>query len=407
MTRGAKTGIMTSYPMKGVERMKRLICALLCMAILLSGMCFAAAEDVDDENMGLSREEEDEIRSLDEVDESMYIVTGKVYPEPTLKDFNRNSKAVYTARLLPGFSIFSQMDVKSKRVVGGGSSRMVDILYVGLQWLIVRTKEGKIGYTKREWYNLSEIEPVDPVNTPPFNVQKHTYVATTATSCHVRKTMDPAKGNGDDGNNWVILKPGTKISIWKFYDGWAMVNYMRSYGYIDPNELKDLTPVSPTDEELYPDCPIGAYTSYYKMIQIEQNLNRIHNIKLGCGFISVVINPGEVFNANGLMGRYNAGKGYKKAGVLVNGTTTAGYGGGTCQVSSTLSNVVVQLPKLKIIQRRAHGPGGASYLPIHCDAAVGNSELNQRWINNYPFPVRIEASSNDDGALCVQIFRAD
>ena len=387
--------------------MKRLICALLCMAILLSGMCFAAAEDVDDENMGLSREEEDEIRSLDEVDESMYIVTGKVYPEPTLKDFNRNSKAVYTARLLPGFSIFSQMDVKSKRVVGGGSSRMVDILYVGLQWLIVRTKEGKIGYTKREWYNLSEIEPVDPVNTPPFNVQKHTYVATTATSCHVRKTMDPAKGNGDDGNNWVILKPGTKISIWKFYDGWAMVNYMRSYGYIDPNELKDLTPVSPTDEELYPDCPIGAYTSYYKMIQIEQNLNRIHNIKLGCGFISVVINPGEVFNANGLMGRYNAGKGYKKAGVLVNGTTTAGYGGGTCQVSSTLSNVVVQLPKLKIIQRRAHGPGGASYLPIHCDAAVGNSELNQRWINNYPFPVRIEASSNDDGALCVQIFRAD
>ena len=186
-----------------------------------------------------------------------------------------------------------------------------------------------------------------------------------------------------------------------------MVNYMRSYGYIDPSELTDLKPVSPTDEMLYPDCPIGAYTSYYKMIQIEQNINRIHNIKLGCKFISVVINPGEEFNANRLMGRYNASKGYKKAGVLVDGRTTAGYGGGTCQVSSTLYNVVVQLPKIRIIQRRAHGGNGASYLPIHCDAAVGNSELNQRWINEYPFPIRIEACSNDDGALCVQIYRAD
>ena len=399
---------MTSYTMKGVERMKRLICALLCMAVMLTGICFAAAEEPDDEDIELSSEEEDEIRSLDEVDESMYVVTGKVYPEPTLKDFNKNSPAIYTGTLIGKYSIFSQMDVKSKRVVSNsGSSRQVDILYVGLQWLIVRTRENKIGYVKREWFSLDTIKPLDPVNTPPFNAQKHAYIATTASTCHVRKTMDPFQGSGDDGNNWVILKPGTTISIWQFYDGWAMVNYMRSYGYIDPSELTDLKPVSPTDEMLYPDCPIGAYTSYYKMIQIEQNINRIHNIKLGCQFISVVINPGEEFNANRLMGRYNASKGYKKAGVLVDGRTTAGYGGGTCQVSSTLYNVVVQLPKIRIIQRRAHGGNGASYLPIHCDAAVGNSELNQRWINDYPFPIRIEACSNDDGALCVQIYRAD
>jgi hypothetical protein len=45
---------------------------------------------------------------------------------------------------------------------------------------------------------------------------------------------------------WVKLNPGTMISIWQFMDGWAVVNYMRSYGYIDPNDLKDLIPVSPT-----------------------------------------------------------------------------------------------------------------------------------------------------------------
>ena len=193
---------MTSYTMKGVERMKRLICALLCMAVLLTGICFAAAEEPDDEDVEFSSEEEDEIRSLDEVDESMYAVTGKVYPEPTLKDFNRNSPAVYTGTLIGKYSIFSQMDVKSKRVVSNsGSSRQVDILYVGLQWMVVRTRENKIGYVKREWFSLDTIKPLDPVNTPPINAQKHAYVATTASTCHVRKTMDPSQGDGDDGNN--------------------------------------------------------------------------------------------------------------------------------------------------------------------------------------------------------------
>ena len=393
--------------------MKRFLCGLMSLVILLTGLCFAAAEDADDEDaeqLELTDEEMDEIRSLDEEDDSIYVVTGKVYPEPKLSDFNSSSPAIYTGKVRGKYSIFAQMDSSNnaKRVVASnGKSRMVDILYVGLQWLIVRTKENKIGYVKREWLSLDDIKAVDPVNTPPFNAQKHAYIATTATTCHVRKTMDPIQGSGDDGNNWVILKPGTKITILQFYEGWAMVNYMRSYGYIDPNELTDLKPVSPTDEMIYPDCPIAAYTSYYKMAQTEMNLNRIHNIKMGCQYISITVGPGEEFNANKIMGKYNPSKGYKQAGVLIDGTTTAGYGGGTCQVSSTLYNVLVQLPKVQIRQRRAHGGNGASYLPIHCDAAVGNSELNLRWVNGYDFPLRIEACTNDDGALSIRIYRAD
>ena len=401
---------------KGDVRMKRFVCWLLILAVMVCSVSFAsaakkkntAADDEDDgEEMTLTQEEEDEIRQLDEEDDSMYEVTGKVYPEPTLKDFNTSSKAIYKAKLRGKYSIYSEMNVDSRKVSDkSGSIRNVDILYVGLQWLIIRTKDKKIGYIKREWLTkVEDIVPYDPVNTPPFNAQKHGYIATTATECHVRKTMDPARE--DDGNNWVVLKPGTKISILQFYDGWAMVNYMRSYGYIDPKELTDLIPVSPTDEELYDDCPIAAYTSYYKMAQSETNLNRIHNIKLGCGFISIVVQPGQEFDANKIMGRYNAGKGYRKAGVLIDGSTTAGYGGGTCQVASTLYNVIKQLPKVIIKQRRAHGGNGASYLPIHCDAAVGSKELNLRWVNGYDFPLRIEACSNDDGALSIRIYRED
>ena len=301
---------------------KRLLCGLLSL-MLLTGIAPALAE----EEEAVSEAELEEILALDEVDESAYNVTGKVWHEKTKEDFTPSSPALYRAKLSSKYSIFAEKSIESKRLYKPTSDSFVDILYVGLTWLITR-HGSDIGYSKREWIAKSTIEAYDPVNTPPLNAQKHAYIATTATTCHVRKTMDLNTSSGDDGNNWVILKPGTRLSIWQFYDGWAMVNYMRSYGYIDPNELTDLIPVSPTDERLYEDSPIAAYTSYYKMVQTETNINRIHNIKMGCSYISRTLQPGELFDANAIMGPYNPRKGYEKAGVLVEGTTVAGYGGG-------------------------------------------------------------------------------
>ncbi len=385
--------------------MKRFVCLLLSLVLAASvALSALAEEDVEFTEEELAEMEEEQREAAEDVEA---VVEGEVYHEKTREDFDLNSPALYTGKMRTDFggSIWktkSTDDRKNKLLECAG--KQVDILYVGLRWMIVR-REKTIGYVKREYIHKSTIIPLDPANTPPMNVQKHTYIAKTATTCHVRKSMVPSKGDGDDGNNWVILKPGTELSIWQFYKGWAMVNYQREYGYIDPNELTDLIPVSPTDEELYPDSPIAAYTSYYNMYQTEKNLNRIHNIKIGCGYISRVLQPGEQFNANKIMGPYNPSKGYKKAGVLTEGTTTLGYGGGTCQVSSTLYNVLIQLPDIEINHRRPHGGNGAAYLPIHCDAAVGNPELNLIFTNRYDFPIRIVGTSNDDGALLMRIYR--
>ncbi len=399
--------------------MKRWVSLWLCLVLcVFSAVSLAEDEESGNEGdtagigtdvEGVTAQEEQETRSLDEVDESEYIVTGKVYEEKTLADFNKNSPALYRGQQREGYGgLYSRKEASRENSISYASGSVYeDILYVGLQWMIVRRDDGKIGYVKREYMAKSTIEAIDPVNTPPFNAQKHAWIATTATACHVRKSMDKTKTrDGDDGNNWVILKPGTQISIWQFYDGWAMVNYMRSYGYIDPDELTDLIPVAPTDTELYPDSPIAAYTSYYKMNQTESNLSRIHNIKRGCELISGILQPGETFNANKIMGPYNRSKGYQPAPVMIEGKTVPGYGGGTCQVSSTLYNVLIQLPGIQINYRRPHGGNGASYLPIHCDAAVGNDSLNLIFVNGYDFPIRIEGHSKDDGALLMLIYRA-
>ena len=393
--------------MKGVVRMKRFLCGFLCLCLLWTGISLAFAED-DEEDPGLIDELIDEENEEIEQTRSTGRVTGKVYPTPTAEDFNLNSPAIYTCKLGPDRPIFKIMDptYNSKNVLvrGQAGGMEADVLYVGLQWLIVR-RGNVIGYTMRQWVDFGSIQPVDPVNTPPFNVQKHAYTAVTATYCHVRKDMSFNAGAEDDGNNYVILNPGTKITVWKFYDGWAVVNYMREYGYIDPNELTELKPVSPTDEELYEDCPIAAYTSYYKMVQTKNNISRIHNIKLGCELVSIILYPGEQFDGNEVMGPYGKSRGYEPAIVMKDGKDVLGYGGGTCQVSSTLYNAVRQLPGLRVDWRRPHGGNGATYLPIHCDAAVGTDKQNFKFTNMYDFPIRIEACTSSDGALSMRIYK--
>ena len=150
-----------------------------------------------------------------------------------------------------------------------------------------------------------------------------------------------------------------------------MVPYWRTYGYIPLETLTELIPVSPTDTPLDDDTPIAAYTSYYDMAQNDVNKSRIVNIRVACERLTRVMQPGEELDFNDDVGPYRKSLGYQPAWVLMDGTSVLGYGGGTCQVSSTLYNALLQLPKVEILQRRPHGPSGAKYLPHGVDAAGG------------------------------------
>lgn len=376
---------------------KRLLSLLTALSLLLCAPLALCEEDDGEEE--LSDEELAELIALDEGDDEdePVVVVGDVYHEKTLADFNASSPALYTCRVKAKSSLFSERSLDSAKVAYNANSVTVDLLYVGANWTIVRYKSA-IGYIKRG--RLYDIVPVDPSATPPYGTQKSTYIATAADVCEVRKSMS------DDDASWVVLNPGTRLSIWKIQDGWAIVPYWRTYGYINMNDLTDLIPVSPTDEPISADTPIAAYTSYYTMAQTDINRSRIINISVACQRLTRVMQPGEALNFNKDVGPYRASNGYQKAWVLVNGTSVPGYGGGTCQVSSTLYNALLQLPGVEILQRRPHGPDGARYLPHGVDAAVGNDNLNLRFQNNYDFPIRIEGHSSGDGALLMLVYKA-
>ena len=129
----------------------------------------------------------------------------------------------------------------------------------------------------------------------------------------------------------------------------------------------------------------------------------MENIRVGGVYINQTYQPGFSFAFNSIAGPYTKARGYKDSPVLIDGATVTGSGGGTCQVSTTLYNALLQLPdNLTILYRRPHGPGGASYAPHGVDAAVGTDYLDLRFRNDFDFPITIDATAQN-GALCICI----
>ena len=85
---------------------------------------------------------------------------------------------------------------------------------------------------------------------------------------------------------------------------------------------------------------------------------------------------------------FTAENGYELAGSYENGTTVETYGGGICQVSSTLYNAVIRA-ELEIVQRNNHSMI-VSYVPKSADAAIAEGILDFKFKNNQSTPIYIE-----------------
>ncbi len=274
----------------------------------------------------------------------------------------------------------------------------VDILRVEPNFVYVIADKHE-GYLYRS--RVMDVRAVDPVNTPPYGVIVYGYMATADGDAVICSAPDPHA-------DWLTtLHDGARLALIGFEDGWARVIFKRQYGYVDARQLRDITMVKSAPEETAFEAPLAVYTSYYKTDDTEANEGRMLNIAAACARLSgITLSPGERLDFNADIGPYNAENGYHVAPVLTDGKIKLNYGGGTCQVSSTLYNVLLQLPGITVLQRRAHGANGASYLPHGVDAAVGSSNLNLVYRNDYDFPIRVDASAQD-GALYISMWRAD
>lgn len=113
----------------------------------------------------------------------------------------------------------------------------------------------------------------------------------------------------------------------------------------------------------------------------------------------IVLQPGEKFSFNQYCGPYNMSNGYKYAkNVSKDGY---GYGGGVCQVSTTIFNAIQEIDHT-IDEWQLHSYTGVKYVPRNLDAAVASTR-DFSFYNNEAFPLEMQVMAQD-GVLTV-IFR--
>ena len=127
--------------------------------------------------------------------------------------------------------------------------------------------------------------------------------------------------------------------------------------------------------------------------RIAGSSNRLNNITLAAQSINgYVLEPGEEFSFNRIVGRRTVERGYKVAPAINGGQFVPAVGGGICQVSSTLYSAIMD-SDLRVTQRRAHSQP-ISYLPRGRDATVAWGSIDFRFVNNTEQPLRIDAVVN-------------
>ena len=94
-----------------------------------------------------------------------------------------------------------------------------------------------------------------------------------------------------------------------------------------------------------------------------------------------IIKPGEVFSFNGKTGNSNlAENGYYAAGVIVNGRSADGIGGGICQAATTIYNAAIRA-NMTVVEREPH-TWPSVYVPIGIDSAIDYGNIDMKFRND-------------------------
>lgn len=115
---------------------------------------------------------------------------------------------------------------------------------------------------------------------------------------------------------------------------------------------------------------------------------RAVNVENGCRKISgTLIYPGDSFSVTQAVAPFTAENGYEKAPSYEENRVVDSYGGGICQVSTTLYNAVLK-SELEVTARSNHTMV-VGYVPLSKDAAIAEGVMDLAFVNTKDSPVYI------------------
>lgn len=142
----------------------------------------------------------------------------------------------------------------------------------------------------------------------------------------------------------------------------------------------------------FPDL-LASYYTYYATGDVA----RSHNLSLAAEHInSLILEPGEQFSFNEVVGERTAANGFRKAGVYAGEGNSEDYGGGICQTSSTLYYTCI-LANLQIDERKNHMYTVSYMTTAETRAKVYGNDATVNWgwtdykfTNSKEYPIRID-----------------
>ena len=184
----------------------------------------------------------------------------------------------------------------------------------------------------------------------------------------------------------------TPESIGKHIDIDDLYNKIKECVDPDPEKVEavsiDLQEYSPriTSEALN---KINGVMSSFSSTFGTSDTGRVENLRVSTSYINgTLLMPGDEFSYNGTIGETTPERGYKEANTYVGSKIVPGYGGGVCQVSSTLYRAVMQA-NIRSTERRNHSMT-VGYAKPGLDATVAAGYIDYKFVNTYDFPIYIQ-----------------
>ncbi len=305
-------------------------------------------------------------------------------------------EAVYTATADVNLTIRKEKSSDSRQIGLIYEDEEVEVMEVEGDWAHVRKSDVEGYALKKHLRYFMRHDPYGP------------YVPGTVWYPYAARAVEEVEiFEAETGEALRTVPEGSIMAVSAFAEDMSVsLPYDRTTGRVRATASLEFEPVCLWNEAQTGDL-IAVFSTYYDPAQQTQTqIGRLHNIMQGVERLNdVIVAAGEKFYFNDFCAPYTKANGYME-GPIINYTSSKklGYGGGICQVSTTLYNAILQIP-IEVIKWQVHSAYGISYAPLDFDAAVGGGNIDLRLRNTLPYDVRF-ALQAAGGVLTVRVYRA-
>lgn len=147
--------------------------------------------------------------------------------------------------------------------------------------------------------------------------------------------------------------------------------------------------------------PVETQIAYFASNIYDKDENRVYNIGLAIKKINgTIVKKGEIFSFNDTVGPMGEEQGFKEAiGFDSDGKKIKMFGGGMCQISSTIYNAAL-MSNLEIVERHPHSRR-VYYVPKDKDATIYYGSLDLKFKNNTENDIKIVATNDNTNVTII------